>query len=85
MAGDGREIFYIAADRGLTAAEVTLKIDTLETGKTGPVSGPLLSINSGYQYDVYPDGKRFLAIIPTDETTTQPLTLVQNWMAGLKK
>ena len=36
------------------------------------------------QYAVAPDG-RFLMNIAADEPVTSPITIVQNWTAGLKK
>jgi hypothetical protein len=41
--------------------------------------------NTGFQYDVAADGKRFIAIVPSEQSSTAPLTLVQNWLAGLRK
>jgi hypothetical protein len=42
------------------------------------------ALGRGKFYDVSRDGQRFLvnALVETGE---QPVTLVQNWMAGLKK
>jgi hypothetical protein len=36
-------------------------------------------------YDVTADGQRFLAIVPNEHRIVEPLTVVQNWTAGLKK
>jgi hypothetical protein len=38
----------------------------------------------GRFYDVSPDGQRFLVNVSV-ETGEQPVTLVVNWMAGLRK
>jgi eukaryotic-like serine/threonine-protein kinase len=77
---DGREIFFIAPDRRLTAALVTAKGESIEVGETRPLFGPLTG-----SYDVSADGQRFLATVPQQQSASEPLTLVQNWMAGLKK
>ena len=38
------------------------------------------------QYDVTPDGKRFLINVPTDDATlSSAITVVLNWPAALKK
>ena len=37
------------------------------------------------QYAVAPDGQRFLMNIAADDAVTSPITIVQNWTAGLKK
>jgi len=39
----------------------------------------------GRAYSVAPDGKRFLVNAQPQAATTEPLTLVVNWTAGLKK
>jgi len=37
-----------------------------------------------YRYDVSADGQRFL-IVPPPQASTEGVTVVQNWTAGLKK
>jgi hypothetical protein len=37
------------------------------------------------EYDVTPDGKRFVVAIPSDEQRPIPVTLLLNWTAALKK
>jgi hypothetical protein len=32
-------------------------------------------------YDVAPDGKRFLAIVPESSGNSQPLTFISNWIS----
>ena len=39
----------------------------------------------GTQYDVSPDGSRFLINTLVDEGKSEAITIVQNWTAGLKK
>lgn len=56
----------------------------MEIGAERPLFGPLQNA-SNYPYDVSPDGQRFLVIIRNEQAGTEPLTLVQNWTAGLKK
>jgi Tol biopolymer transport system component len=80
---DGKEIFYIAPDQKLMAAEVTIKGGEIQTGEVRALFGPVL-IGDGYQYDVSADGQRILAVTPR-QNAAEPLTIVQNWPAGLKK
>jgi serine/threonine protein kinase len=80
---DGKEIFYIAPDQKLMAAEFTIKDGKIQTGEVRPLFGPRL-IGNGYQYDVSTDGQRVLAVMPR-QNASEPLTIVQNWPAGLKK
>jgi Tol biopolymer transport system component len=79
---DGKEIFYVAADLRLTTTEVAIKGDQIQNGEVHPLFGPLL--NASGQYDVSADGQRILAITPR-QNASEPLTIVQNWSAGLKK
>ena len=37
------------------------------------------------QYDVSADGQRFLVNITTDTVSLSPITIIQNWMAVLKR
>jgi Tol biopolymer transport system component len=80
---DGKEIFYVALDQKLMAAEFTTKDGEIQTGEVRPLFGPLL-IGFGYQYDVSADGQRILAVTPRSNGSA-PLTIVQNWPGGLKK
>jgi Tol biopolymer transport system component len=81
---DGKEIFYIAPDNRIMAAEVGYKGDVLEVVAVRPLFGPIVVLQ-GHAYDVSADGQRFLARTAADLTNTGTLTLVQNWTATLKK
>ena len=85
---DGRELFYISPDGKLMAAEMNAKSGSIEPGKltalcsgfSGLYNGP------GFLYDVTYDGHSFLAVLPPEQATgAQPIAVVQNWTAGLKK
>ena len=39
----------------------------------------------GNTYDISADGKRLLVNTPLEEAALQPITLVQNWTARLRK
>jgi WD40 repeat protein len=81
---DGKEIFYTTNAGKLMAAEISEKGDTLEVVGITPLFGAL-RIGQGYQYDVSADGQRILAIVPPEQSNSPSLTLVHNWMSGLKK
>jgi serine/threonine protein kinase len=80
---DGREIFYVALDQKLMAAGITTKDGEIQRGEVRPLFGPL-PFGNGYQYDVSADGQRILTVTPR-QNASEPLTIVQNWPAGLKK
>ena len=80
---DGKEIFYVAPAGKVTSAVVTVKGDALEVGEVRPLFGPV-EIASTYRYDVSADGQRFL-IVPPQKASSDSVTVIQNWAAGLKK
>jgi hypothetical protein len=41
--------------------------------------------NNKEQYAVSPDGQRFLVNVTSDETTGSPVTVVLNWLSGLRR
>jgi Tol biopolymer transport system component len=83
---DGKEIFYRGLDRRLMAAEVFPSGGTLEVGQVRPLFGatPYTTENINPLYDVSADGQHFLLRIFPEQKSGEPLTLVQNWTAGLK-
>jgi Tol biopolymer transport system component len=85
--GDGRELFYLAADQRMMAAPVKTGA-TLEAGlpaalfETRAISSSGLGVLGRNQYVVTADGQRFLINQPT--TASPPITVVTNWMASLR-
>ncbi|MGA2877692.1 MAG: hypothetical protein ABSG13_01945 [Bryobacteraceae bacterium] len=86
--GDGKELFYVAADRKIYAVEVKASAGQ---NPSLEASAPMLLFDphftdgdtNYFKYDVTADGKGFLAAaIPTTgsaPTTSPPLTVVVNW------
>jgi serine/threonine protein kinase len=75
---DGRELFYLTADRRLVAVPVRAGA-SLELG----APRTLFALQGKYtwaSYDIAHDG-RFLAIVPESLSSEQPLTVVVNWAA----
>ena len=68
--------------------DIREKGDSLEVGQPVPLFPFRPSLRTYRQgmidYDVSPDGKRFLLNAAADENT-RPLTLLVNWTAELKK
>ncbi|HEY3176674.1 MAG TPA: hypothetical protein VGK94_13045 [Candidatus Polarisedimenticolia bacterium] len=81
--GDGGEVYYIAPDKKLMAAEIRAEGSGLAVGE--PVSlvetriAGLQQLPQASQYGVGANGQRFLIVTPTVAAT--PITLVQNWAA----
>ncbi len=82
---DGKELFYLAADKKLMVAEVKQSGWRFEVGAVRPLF-PIHERKIGFStvYDVSADGQRFLVNSLTEENPP-PLTLVVNWTADLKK
>jgi Tol biopolymer transport system component len=87
--GNGKELFYIAADTTLTAVPIGVPAEgqTLDLGTPVPLFRTRLP-GVGLpkqQYAVAPDGQHFLLNVVADEASASPITIVQNWTAGLRK
>jgi len=76
--GDGKEIFYMSPENRLMAAD-------LSTGAVTPLFATPFVRAGGMNYDVSADGQRFLVRILPSRTDADPIAVVQNWVAGLKK
>ena len=78
-------------DGQLMAAEVAIKGATLEVGAVRPLfslGNALADEGSAFRqtaFDVSADGQRFLMLASPEQKSVEPLTLIQNWAAGLKK
>jgi hypothetical protein len=85
---DGRELYYLAADRKLMAVPVKTG-QSLEAGAPVQLFETRLDTPFGIffklDYDVSVDGKRFLLATPTQATQLQPIRVVVNWTAALKR
>ena len=81
---DGKELFFISADRKLMVAEVSnsggskFEFTTPKALFEARISGSLFDL-----FDVSKDG-RFLMPVPLPQTSPTPITVVVNWTAGLK-
>jgi Tol biopolymer transport system component/DNA-binding winged helix-turn-helix (wHTH) protein len=83
---DGKELFYLAGDNRLMAVDVKTESSDFQAG----VPKPLFELHRTparrrNHYVVAANGQRFLAALPLDETTSSHITVVTNWMAGMKR
>jgi eukaryotic-like serine/threonine-protein kinase len=88
---DGKELFYFSPDDRLMAVDVKPG-STFEHGAphelfTARVRLGAMRAYAPQNYDISPDGKRFLIITrpATADVTSPPITVVMNWLAGVKK
>jgi hypothetical protein len=86
---DGKEIFYSTTDRELMAVDVVVRNGTMTVGQARRLFGGIVTSNrgagAGITYDVSPDGQKFLVFDDGASDSTQPLPLVQNRTALLRK
>ena len=80
---DGREIYYEAPGGKMMEAAVTEKGSTVEIGTPRQLF-QLSSMSTISNFDVAPDGKRFV-VVEGAQNASPPLELVTNWAADLKK
>jgi serine/threonine protein kinase len=85
---DGKEIFYLAADRSLMSVAVRSTASTFEVSTPTRLFETRMSTlpNTSYarnQYDVTPDGQRFLINQPSGDASASSITVVVNWQAAL--
>lgn len=87
---DGKELFYLAPDQKLMAAAIRGD-GTLEVGapqalfETRTVLGASTGAHFLQQYDVAPDGQRFLMNVGREGPAASPITVVLNWTAGIRR
>jgi serine/threonine protein kinase len=78
---DGKELFYAAPDDTIVAVSVIPGSDL----QTGP-GAPLFRMETGIRnFDVAPDGSRFLVSTPLEKSPESPIRVILNWPAALKK
>jgi Tol biopolymer transport system component len=83
---DGNELFYVSLDGTLMAADVSMG-PALKAGVPKVLFAPPIQIadevENSFQWDVAASGDRFL--INTASTALEPMTVVLNWTAALRK
>ena len=80
---DGRELYWLQPDGTMMAAEVSMG-QTFQPGNVAALfgTGPM---NATARYGVTADGKRFLVAARDETEGPQPVTVVQNWLAGARR
>jgi Tol biopolymer transport system component len=80
---DGRELFYVDDNRRLMAVPV-LSLDPPTFGPPAALFAARLEEASDRQYDVFPDGRRFV-LSRTLAEEREPISVVLGWTARLEK
>jgi len=85
--GDGKELFYVAADDRLVAVPIR-GTDTFEAGVSQPLFATRIpAVLAPYRtnYAVSPDGQRFLVNSVTPDAAPSAITITVNWQERWKK
>jgi hypothetical protein len=87
---DGREIVYLSQDGVLMSVEVNTAGPKFQSSPPKPlfavnVADPGATHEDRRSWDVTPDGRRFLILQASERKGPEPMTVVLNWQAGLKK
>ena len=86
--GDGKELFFIDASRRMMAVEVPLQPNLDRHEPQALFELPMMRrrhVPRVIDFDVSSDGQRFLLVRIPPDTGRRPLTLLQNWTAGVKR
>ncbi len=82
---DGKELFYLALDNKMMAADIMRTDSTLKVGAVRPLFQVRAVREWDGSYDVSPDGQSFLINTIPEQALSTPITLVLKWTAGLKR
>lgn len=83
--GDGKELFFSAHDSSIMAVDISTENNTLVLGTPHLLFRARMQSAPLGQFDVTHDGKKFLVNSVNAQGGSNPLTLVTNWAAALKK
>jgi serine/threonine protein kinase len=81
---DGKELYFLGRGRMMMAAEVKTSDSSFQILGLRPLFETHIIDPTSYNYDVMPDGQRFLCNESLEQSTAE-LTLIVNWHAELKK
>jgi eukaryotic-like serine/threonine-protein kinase len=79
--GDGRELFFLAPDKKLMAAEIELDSGRVQAPR--PLFQTRIAGVARNHYTVSADGQRFLINSPVSDAAISPITVILNWTSLL--
>ncbi|SPF39851.1 hypothetical protein SBA4_2430016 [Candidatus Sulfopaludibacter sp. SbA4] len=85
--GDGKELFFVAGDNRLMAVAIKPgpSFQALEPAALFRLRSPMPALPSEANgFDVARDGQHFVVAV-TDASDIQPMTVIVNWQAALKR
>jgi eukaryotic-like serine/threonine-protein kinase len=82
---DGKELFYLSPGNHLMSVAVSTDSASFQAGIPRELFQAQLATGVRNLYVVSPDGQRFLMLVPAGEAKPEPITVVINWPALLKR
>jgi len=84
---DGKELFYVSADRKMMAVDIKTEGARFEAGAPKPLFDLRVPTFTGSQaqFAVTADGQKFLIANTFGENRSEPITVALNWTADLKQ
>jgi hypothetical protein len=82
---DGRELFYLSPDLKLMQVSLKRGPDSIEPSSPRELFALPIPNDGLNPYEIAPDGRRFLVRATPEKQAGQPLTLIVNWPALMKK
>jgi Tol biopolymer transport system component len=84
---DGKEIYFLSPEGKMMTAGVRLGAETLQSDPAHELFDfrPGSVFWTRYQYDVSPDGKKFLLVSSVEERQANSMTLLLNWEKALAR
>jgi Tol biopolymer transport system component len=82
---DGSELFFVQLDGQMMSSAVKSAGKEFEFAAPKPLFKTRMLLNNFHEYDVSPDGQRFLIGTLVGDTKAQPPTVILNWTAEIKR
>jgi Tol biopolymer transport system component len=84
--GDGKELYYESLDGKIMAAAIQAGAQEIRAETPRVLFAADFQTTSLHEFDVTPDGQRFLLILSSrTQVRSEHLTVVSNWQAALRK
>jgi serine/threonine protein kinase/Tol biopolymer transport system component len=81
---DGKELFWLATDKKIMSAGLNVQGTALQVGEIRALF-PARPSFGRFPFDVTADGQKFLVLTTPHQAVPEPVTVVLNWTATLRK
>jgi len=84
-ASDGKQLYYLAADKRIMAVAVDTAYERFTAGVPRALFQSDIVNDFRARFAVTTDGQRFLINTPVKQAETAPMSVILNWAAKLNK